>query len=71
MKVALEDSEIKTQVTKFLQSTDGVKILLTGALVLSDFDDLDVALKEAQKTLLGNKSYFQAVVKKACDKSTP
>lgn len=39
-------------------------VLLGGALVISDFDDIDEALEEALKTFNSNRNYFLELIKK-------
>ncbi len=53
---------VLTEVTRLLASEEGVLTLLTGALAISDFDSLEMALEEALKAYNGNRSYFRALI---------
>lgn len=65
MKNSPQAENIKKEVEKLLQSPEGILILLAGSLAISDFDDLDTAVIEAQKAYLGNKGYFAQLIKRA------
>jgi hypothetical protein len=57
-------SDIKQKLNQLLASEEGIIILLGGALVISDFDDIDEALEEALKTFNSNRNYFLELIKK-------
>ncbi|MDX2470936.1 MAG: hypothetical protein QNL04_10220 [SAR324 cluster bacterium] len=65
MKKSSQAEKIKKEVEKLLQSPEGILTLLAGSLAISDFDDIDTAIAEAQKAYLGNKTYFAQLIKRA------
>ena len=65
MQTQVSKQHIKEQLQKLLSSEEGILILLSGSLVISDFDDPNLALEEALKTYNGNRGYFRKIIKKA------
>ncbi|MCP4296236.1 MAG: hypothetical protein GY786_11565 [Proteobacteria bacterium] len=55
---------LKQKLYQLLSSEEGVIVLLGGALVISDFDDIDEALEEALKTFNSNGNYFLELIKR-------
>lgn len=64
MQIKISRNKIADTVRELLSTEEGILLILSGSLAISDFDDLEVALEEAIKTLNGNKSYFQKITKK-------
>ena len=49
---------------------EGIIVLLSGSLMISDFDDPDEALDEALKAFNGNRGYFSKLIRLAGKKLT-
>ncbi len=54
--------EIEKSLQKLLSTEEGILIILSGALAVSDFDTPKEAIIEALKTYNGNRSYFQKII---------
>lgn len=47
-----------------MQSEEGLLTLLTGSLLITDFDDFDEALREAVSVFNSNRGYFSILKRK-------
>ena len=65
MKPEISKKKILQNLSKLLSSEEGIITLLSGALIISDFDDYDTALEEAIKAFNGNIGYFQKLISNA------
>lgn len=54
--------QIIEQIESLLASEEGIMVLLSGGLMISDFDDPELAYEEALKAFQGNKAYFQRLI---------
>ncbi len=54
--------EIEKNLQKLLSTEEGILIILSGTLAISDFDNPREAIVEALKTYNGNRSYFQKII---------
>ena len=55
--------ELEQQVRKLLTSKQGILEILTASLLLSDFQKMDEAQREAIKTYQSNQAYFEKLIK--------
>ena len=69
MPSKISRSDIKQKLYQLLSSEEGILILLSGSLVLSDFDDLDEALDEALKAFNSNQQYFHNLIANVSQRS--
>ena len=58
-------TKVKERLKDLLTDEEGVLVLLCGGLMISDFDDPEVALDEAIKAFKGNQSYFRRLMERA------
>jgi len=70
MKPEISRKKLLNNLSKLLSSEEGIITLLSGALVISDFDDYDVALEEAINAFNGNIGYFQKLISNAQKRSS-
>ena len=52
MIVKISKSVVKQKLYQLLSTDEGIIVLLSGSLVLSDFDNIEDAMEEALKTFL-------------------
>ncbi|OGH01036.1 MAG: hypothetical protein A2600_01240 [Candidatus Lambdaproteobacteria bacterium RIFOXYD1_FULL_56_27] len=67
----LSQAKIRRNLKELFQDPEGMVTLLTGALMISDFDDPKTALEEALKTFNGNRAYFLELQKKLPSRLDP
>lgn len=60
----ISQTEIKKKLEKMLTSEEGIITILAASFALSDFDDSDIAIKEAIKTFNSNQAYFKRIIEK-------
>ena len=65
MQIQVSKQHIKEKLLQLLSTEEGILLLLSGSLVISDFDDPDLAMEEAIKAYNGNRGYFRKIIKKA------
>jgi len=65
MESKLSKQKILAEVQRLLSSEEGLVILLTGSLMISDFDQEDVAMKEALSAFNGNRTYFNSLIERS------
>ena len=64
MSKKLSPARIKDRLDKLMQSEEGLLTLLTGSLLITDFDDFDEALREAVSVFNSNRGYFSILKRK-------
>lgn len=64
MEAKLSKQELLKELHRLLSSAEGVVTLLSGSLMISDFDDPDLAIEEALKTFNSNRSYFDRLIER-------
>lgn len=64
MSKKLSSTLIQKTLHQLMKTEEGLITLLTGSLLITDFDDFDEALKEAVSAFNNNRGYFSSLKKR-------